>query len=422
VGVLLHHRLANSDERDFHRVWLGQSMSRLGDSVSGTALLWWVRQTSGSDSTVFVVVLCAMVPALVAAPLAGVVVDRWSRKSVMLGCDTVRLVACVAIAIRIANSGSGVRDTAALIGVVAISAAAGVASTFFEPALGASVTMLVREERRMRANSMLGMNVAVADIAGSALGGVLVGSFGVAQAFWFDGATFAVSFAFIAASTIPRPSRAPATGGVPRPASAPGDRMWAGVALLRTDRQVRDLLVVASGLNIFVAPVGVLILAIAIGPLSLGAVGYGLLIGALSFGIIVGLVYAGRAAAKPSAFVAMMMVSVGLAAAVVWRSWPVTATAFAVAGIGIGVVNTILPTRFQAIVAPEVQGRVFATVGALSQVGRPVGLLGGVAVSSIVGMRATMAVCALGIGVVTLACRKTLVGATGSSTQTSPHS
>ena len=63
------------------------------------------------------------------------------------------------------------------------------------------------------------------------------------------------------------------------------------------------------------------------------------------------------------------------------------------AGVGVGVANTILPTRFQDAVEPAVQGRVFALVGAMSVAGRPIGLMLTAPLAALVGVRAGLAVC-----------------------------
>jgi MFS family permease len=389
------------DEADFQRIRLGQAFSNLGDEVSGVAVLWWVRQTSGSNSAAFVMVLCVMVAALLAAPMAGAVVDRRPRRRVMIAADVMRAALSLAMIVAITWFG---RD--AVVGVVAIASIAAVPAAFFGAAISSSVTMLVSEERRTWANSMLGINTAMAAVVGSLVGGVLVGTIGVTSALWFDAATFVVSFALIARSTIanpitPEPSE-------PGEMAATSEGTWAGLVLLRRDRRIRDLTITAGGLSICVAPLPVLFVGFAAGPLALGARGYGALMGAIAAGMVVGLSGAARLAQTPSVFAAMMAVSLCLGASVLSLSWLVVGGALAGFGVGIGVTNAVLPTQFQSLVAPQVQGRVFAVVGALSQIGRPLGLAVGVVAAGALGVRASIGLCAVGLGLVTLAGRRTL--------------
>lgn len=381
--------------RDFLRVWAGQAVSNLGDGVHRVAVLWWAKQATGSDAVVVLVALASVVPTLVAAPVAGWLVDRCSRRGLMLASDALRFGSTATLA---AAAATGALSTWLVVGCGVLAALAG---SVFDPALMASVTLLVPAERRAAANSMLGANGAVAGIVGPAAGGALVGLAGMAPALWFDAATFLVSFALVAASRIPMP-----------PARGEGDHrvgIAGGVELLRADRAVRDLVVVAAGLNFFVAPVSVLIVSLAAGPLSLGGGGYGLLEAAIPAGMVVGLVLAPRVAGRARATLVALLTTgaaIAVSTAAPWAAW--AGFAFVVAGAGVGVANTIIPSQFQERVAPEVQGRVFAMVGALSVAGRPLGLLLTAPLVAIVGVRAAFAACGVGLATVAWSGRRGL--------------
>ena len=79
-----------SARRDFLRVVAGQAVSGIGDGVNRIAVLWWARQTTGSDAIVVLVALATVLPTLAAAPLAGWLVDRLPRRALMLASDLVR--------------------------------------------------------------------------------------------------------------------------------------------------------------------------------------------------------------------------------------------------------------------------------------------------------------------------------------------
>ena len=381
--------------RDFLRIWAGQGISNVGDGVSRIAVLWWARQATGSDVIVVFVALATVVPTLAAAPLAGWLVDRYPRRTLMLLSDLVRC--CVAAALALAVVSESL--TTGL--VVALSAAAAVAGAVFDPSLLASVTLLVPPEHRVRANSMLGVSGALAGIVGPAIGGVLIGVAGTGAALWFDAVTFLVSFGFVAVSRVPRPV---ATAG----AEADGG-LAAGFRLVRADRAVRDLVVVTAGLNLCVAPVAVLIVGLAAGPLDLGGGGYGLLEAAVPLGLVGGFLFAPRVARSTrAALFALLLTGGGIAIAGAIPSAWWAGAAFVFAGLGVGVANTIIPSRFQESVDPGVQGRVFSLVGALSQAGRPIGLLLTAPLAAMVGVRAALAVCGVALAGVAWAGRRGL--------------
>jgi predicted MFS family arabinose efflux permease len=369
--------------RDFTRIWSGQAVSNVGDGVQRIAVLWWARQATGSNLVVVAVALATTLPAIAAAPLAGWMVDRMSRRRLMILSDAVRIGTSATLA---ALAAAGSLTTAMVLALAAIAATAG---AVFTPAYMASITMLVPPEERATANSMVGVNEALAGILGPAVGGVLIGLFGTASALWFDAATFAVSLLLIVASRVPMPQRTTADGDADE-----HDGVFAGLHLLRRDRNLRDLATVATGLNMFVAPVPVLIVALAAGPFALGGTGYGLLEACIPAGLVLGFILGPRVIRiRPASMVALVVTSVGVALAGATTIAVVGAATFVAAGVGVGVVNTILPTRFQQDVDPSMQGRVFAVLGALVQAGRPIGLLLTAPLIAIVGVRGGLAVC-----------------------------
>ena len=368
--------------RDFLRIWAGQAVSNVGDGIHRIAVLWWARQTTGSNLVLVGVALASVVPTIAAAPLAGWLVDRISRRMLMMSADMVRLGTSAALAV-LASTGS--LHTPAVV-VCAVVAAA--ASAVFSPAYQASITMLVPSDDRATANSLVGANEALAGILGPAIGGLLIGLWGTASALWTDAGTFAVSLLLVLASTVPMPSRRP------RAADEPDEGLFAGIALLRRDRTLRDLALAAVGLNTFVSPVPVLLVALAAGPFALGGTGYGLLEACVPAGLLVGFAIGPRAIRRRGAALVALVVSsaaVGLAGATTLAL--VGGVTLLAAGVGIGVTNTILPTRFQADVDPGMQGRVFAVLSALMLAGRPVGLLLTAPLLAAVGPRGGLAVC-----------------------------
>lgn len=390
------------NDRDFLRIWSGQVVSNLGDGVHRVAVLWWANQATGSSTAVVAVALAASIPLLAMAPVAGVVVDRHDRRHVMIASDLVRLAAAAAFA---ALAGTGHLTVPMAVAITAVAAAA---SGFFSPALMASVTSLVPDERLPTANSMIGGADAVAGIGGPALGGLLIGLAGTGGALWFDAGTFLLSVVAVAASRIPLPA-----GGRRHEVGEESLRSQAlaGWRLARSNRAVGDLVLVASMLNMVVAPVAIILVGLAAGPLGLDGKGYGLLEAAVPIGLLAGFASAvklgkGRHAATFALLATGAAVAASGAVVVAW--W--TGALLVVAGVGIGVANTLVPTRFQRMVEPSVQGRVFALVSALSQAGRPVGLALTAPLVALAGLRGGLAVCGAAMVLVALAGRRGLDG------------
>ena len=75
----------------FGIVWIGQLVSTVGSGLTSFALGLWVLGQTGSVTSYALIGLCAVVPRVVLSPFAGVLVDRWDRRRVMLLADAAGL-------------------------------------------------------------------------------------------------------------------------------------------------------------------------------------------------------------------------------------------------------------------------------------------------------------------------------------------
>src|SRR5260370_42446977 len=85
--------------RSFALLWSGQALSRLGDNVYRVALAWWVLEKTGSATVMGTVFVLSYAPMLIFALIGGIIVDRFSRVSVMLVADVLRGLVLVAVSI-----------------------------------------------------------------------------------------------------------------------------------------------------------------------------------------------------------------------------------------------------------------------------------------------------------------------------------
>ncbi len=72
----------------FFTIFIGQALSLVGSRVGGFALVWWLTRTSGSATVLATASLVATLPQVVLGPVAGALVDRWSRKRVLFVADS----------------------------------------------------------------------------------------------------------------------------------------------------------------------------------------------------------------------------------------------------------------------------------------------------------------------------------------------
>jgi DHA3 family macrolide efflux protein-like MFS transporter len=84
--------------KSFFIIWSGQAVSLLGSNLVQFALIWWLTQKTGSATILAMASLVGMLPQVILGPFAGVLVDRWNRRLVMLAADALVAIATLILA------------------------------------------------------------------------------------------------------------------------------------------------------------------------------------------------------------------------------------------------------------------------------------------------------------------------------------
>ncbi len=173
--------------RPFTLLWLGQTISSLGDGAFTTALAWEVLLLTGSATAMGLVVTAEIIPRLLFLLLGGVVADRLPRRLVMLWSDGGRAVIILLIATL------GWLHILHLWHLIALSLLFGIAEGFFAPAYSSIPPQLVGQEELASANALTGLSRQMSLLLGPLLGAGLVALAGPISAFAFDGLSFVAS-------------------------------------------------------------------------------------------------------------------------------------------------------------------------------------------------------------------------------------
>lgn len=177
-------------QRDFRRLWVGETTSNVGSAVTTVAMpLVAVTTLHASAFVVGVLSAAVWLPWLVIGLPAGAWVDRLARKPLMLVCDLVSALVLASVPVA---AWCGVLTTAQLLVVALLS---GVASVFFKTGYHVFLPAVVRREELPEANAKVQASGAASYIAGPGLGGLLAQLFGAVTGVLADAASFLVSAA-----------------------------------------------------------------------------------------------------------------------------------------------------------------------------------------------------------------------------------
>ncbi len=177
--------------RRFTLLWIGQTVSRIGDYVYEIVLAWWILELTGSGAVMGSVLIVSFLPVALFTIIGGAVVDRVSRLGVMLVSDVVRAVAVLGVA---AWAYAGHLE---LWPIYALGLLFGVGNAFFGPAYFALVPELVDEKDLPSANALTSMSFQLGRIAGPVIGGLIVVAGGTELGLLLNGLSFVVAAAFL---------------------------------------------------------------------------------------------------------------------------------------------------------------------------------------------------------------------------------
>ncbi len=359
--------------RTFSIIWAGQVVSVLGTGMTRFALLIWAYQLTGQATTLALLGFFSYVTYVLASPLAGVWVDRWDRRKVMLFSDL----------------GAGLITAGFLLlyqrGELQIwhlylgEALTGVFESFQRPAYNVAMTLLVPREHLTRAAGLRSLGWEGSRILAPAFGGVLLTQGGLGSVMLVDIATVSAAVLTLLLVRVPRPALSTA-GEQAQRLSLP-QQMAFGLRYITQRRGLLGLLGIYMLIHFFAALTyfGVLpamILARSGGDeLVLSMVQSALGVGGVIGGALVAIWGGPRRRIHGVLTFCGLSFLLGDMCFALGQSplmWVVAALVAAVFIPFIGAANTAI---WQSKVPPDVQGRVLSTAMALQQATLPLGYL-----------------------------------------------
>ncbi len=365
----------------FTYLFLATLGSGLGTGIAVIALTVDVFDRTGSGKWVAALLIADFLPMLLIGLLLGPLVDRLSRRRLLVASDLARfLIFC---ALPFANS-------PALI--VALAGATGFATGFFRPAVYAGMPNLVDEADLPNANGLFQTVENATWMLGPLLGGVLLSVAGPDAAYVVNAVTFLVSAALILRISERSLQDAPAES------AGHWRDLAAGFGVVLRSRALLTVLVAWTIVNVANAGVNVAEVALAKVSFDAGDFGLGLLMACSGAGLMTGSFLGGtfvdrwRTSHVYGGALALMGVGVGLAAAApsVWLA----AACVVVSGFGNGVASVCNPVLVQRGAPDRLRGRAFTVIMSVNFAALAIGMVAAGALTDAIGARAVWAVAA----------------------------
>lgn len=376
----------------FRLLWLGRVSSAVGDAIVPVALTFAVLSIHGSATALGGVLASFTIARVVFTLAGGVVADRFSRRTIMLGCDLLRAAVQAFIAVMLLT------HHMTLTAFIACEALFGMASAFFGPAADGLVPQTVDPGDLQSANALLGISRNTLNVFGPAVSGLLLWVAGPGYVFAIDAASFVASAAFLGRLDVDAPIRAPLRSF--------GSELREGFGEVASRGWVRAPILGFAVSNFMLASFLVLGPLVFIGHFGSPKQDWGIVSACGSVGAIVGAFASVKLAPRHplyGAFVSTTLLAVPIASLAEPLAWEAIAVAW---GFGMGSValaNTWWETTLQRRIPEHVYARVRSYDILVSFVFMPIGMVAFGPLAGWIGLERTLLAAAVVAAVTNLA-------------------
>jgi len=260
--------------RNFALLWTAQFISEMGGGITAIAAGLLVYRETGTVASVGLVMVATMAPTLLVGLIAGVFVDRYDRKLIMIAAQLIRAALLVSLPFLVDYG------VIWLYVIVFLSAAV---QQFFDPAQASVLPEIATEEELAAANSMMTISTVGSTTIGFAAAGIIASRYEITWAFYFDAATFVFSAVLIGIMSITKLDAVEDTS-----VRAVFGSLQEGLTFVRNTQVFRSLIAVLCLVGVAFGLLNALSLPFSLEKLNATEFQYGLIEGGFSVGFVVG--------------------------------------------------------------------------------------------------------------------------------------
>lgn len=366
----------------------GQFISIMGDMVYEIALGFWVLAFTGSPALMGTLMATSLLPGVLLAPFAGVVVDRSSRKKLMILTDMIRGITIILVAV------TAIMGLLQLWMVFLAGVILGIGGAFFGPAAMSVLPQMVPQNKLTNANSLFGIANTGADILGNSLGGILYVLIGAPLMFLINGISFIISGISISLAKIPKNKTSEITSQ-----NFISD-LTKSLGFIWKLKGLFYIMILFSIFSFLVHIAVVLLIPLFQFTPGLGAAKYGIAVACFTAGMFLGMIVLSAMAIHPSKRAALMLVSLCisnlcLVLFALTTDFYLMSFLLLIAGISESVVNVFILSSIQSVVPDDMMGKIMGLVGTVTMALIPLAMITGGILAEFFPIRTIFLVCFL---------------------------
>jgi len=355
--------------KKFFVLWISQAFSLIGSAVVEFALAWYLTRETGRATVLATALLVALLPSIVLGPFIGPLIDRWNRKKIMIISDLSIMVVTVGLVVIFFTGQIEIWHIYAAMVLRAIGQA------FHYPAMSAAVANIVPEKHLARAAGLTQTLNGIINIAAPPLGAFLMEAVEMQWVLAVDIITAVIAVNCLVFIAIPQPVRTTLSIKL----NIIGDMMQS-FRYIWTTFGIKIMVLMVSIYCFFATPAYNLFPMLVnkhLGGdvLKLGwlnaCFGVGMILGGLVLGAWGGFRKRILTSATGSSMQGLLLICLGFTTI---KLFPFVIVVNFFIGVGVAFASAPLSAILNSVVAKDMQGRVFSTMGAVSSLMVPLGL------------------------------------------------
>lgn len=383
----MHTSTNKNWKRTFGFIWAGQFLSLVSTALVNFALIIWMSLESGSAEVLALAATCSMLPQAIIGLFAGVYVDKWNRKLTMMLADG-SIALCTLIIALIFMAGWKEYTV-----VYILLALRSIGSAFHMPAMQSSIPLLAPQEQLLRISGINQMIFSISNIAGPALGALLITILPIEQVLLLDVAGAVCAIVSLLFVTIPDPKRAEQ-----REHHSVFEDFKVGIKTITRFRGMPQLFLGSIAVTILIMPLAILFPLMTVKhflgsefQMSIIEITWG--VGMLIGGALIGLI---KMPYNKAVVINLTYVSLGVAMAgsglLPQNAFVIFVSLTFIGGMVSSIYNACFTTILQERIDPAVLGRVFSIFMSSSILPSLIGLLGIGYLADIIGITTTFVI------------------------------
>jgi MFS family permease len=275
-------------KRDFTLMWSAQLISTIGEALTDLAAAILIFRITGSAFAVGAVLMVTAIPTLIFGLFAGVFVDRFDKKTILLMANLLRGFIVLGIPLAYTTLYNETDPTAFVAALYALIFVSATVRQFFDPAWEAVLPEIASEEELTQANSFLAVSSFGSTAVGFAAAGFLASS-DILLPFYIDALTYFAAFGLLIAVRVPK-----SAPGEPTSIGVVTENLKSGAKYLWSTPILRSIFIVGAPVFLSFGLWNVLLLPMSIRVLDATEFEYGLQEGLTSVGFVVGSFFMAR--------------------------------------------------------------------------------------------------------------------------------